>query len=58
MIDITIEHGGSYYLPYYKYPTDEQLHETYPNAEEFFNYKRQFDPDERFMNLFYEEYGK
>jgi decaprenylphospho-beta-D-ribofuranose 2-oxidase len=58
MIDITIEHGGSYYLPYYKYPTDDQLHITYPNADEFFQYKRKFDPQERFVNLFYEEYGK
>ncbi|MFI8686148.1 FAD-dependent oxidoreductase [Rossellomorea sp. NPDC077527] len=58
MIDITIEHGGSYYLPYYKYPTLDQFHEAYPYAEEFFNYKRTFDPGERFVNLFYEEYGK
>ncbi|WP_257141096.1 FAD-binding oxidoreductase [Bacillus sp. AFS015802] len=58
MIDITIEHGGSYYLPYYKYPTVDQLHAAYPHAEEFFSYKRKFDPEERFMNLFYEEYGK
>ena len=58
MIDITIEHRGSYYLPYYQYPTDEQLHKAYPKAEQFFRNKRQFDPDERFANIFYEVYGK
>ncbi|MEI2663758.1 FAD-binding oxidoreductase [Rossellomorea sp. LJF3] len=58
MVDITIEHRGSYYLPYYQYPTDEQLHQAYPKAEQFFQNKRQFDPDERFVNIFYEVYGK
>lgn len=58
MVDITIAHGGSYYLPYYLYPTDEQLHEAYPNAEQFFQNKRKYDPDERFVNIFYEVYGK
>lgn len=58
MIDITIEHRGSYYLPYYGYPTVEQLYDAYPNAQAFFEYKRKFDPKERFVNLFYEEYGK
>ena len=58
MIDITLEHGGSFYLPYYPYPTKEQLVAAYPLAEEFFAKKREFDPNERWMNLFYEEYGK
>ncbi|MCC5804177.1 FAD-binding oxidoreductase [Rossellomorea vietnamensis] len=58
MIDITIEHGGSYYLPYYQYPTHEQLHQAYPKAEQFFQNKRQLDPDERFVSIFYEVYGK
>ncbi|MBO1002491.1 FAD-binding oxidoreductase [Pseudogracilibacillus auburnensis] len=58
MIDVTLAHDGSYYLPYYPYPTREQLHRAYPNAEDFFAMKRKFDPDELFMNMFYEEYGK
>ncbi|WP_175989108.1 FAD-binding oxidoreductase [Bacillus sp. Marseille-Q1617] len=57
MIDITLEHGGSYYLPYYEYPTIDQMKEAYPNSEEFFQQKRKLDPDERFMNQFYEKYG-
>lgn len=58
MIDLTLDHGGSYYLPYYSYPTKQQFQEAYPHAEDFFEMKRLVDPQERFMNLFYEEYGK
>jgi decaprenylphospho-beta-D-ribofuranose 2-oxidase len=57
MIDITLDHGGSYYLPYYEYPTKEQLKEAYPESEKFFKEKRRLDPDGRFINQFYEEYG-
>lgn len=57
-IDITLEHGGSYYLPYYSYPSDQQLKNAYPRIEEFFKKKRELDPKDRFKNLFYERYGK
>ena len=57
MIDITLDHRGSYYLPYFEYPTKEQLKEAYPASEMFFKEKRKLDPDERFINQFYEEYG-
>ncbi|CRH68789.1 Uncharacterised protein [Chlamydia trachomatis] len=56
MIDVTLDHNGSYYLPYYGYPTKTQLFEAYPRTEEFFRLKKKYDPDNRFMNLFYEEY--
>ncbi|MEK4486985.1 FAD-binding oxidoreductase [Psychrobacillus sp. FSL H8-0484] len=58
MIDVTLAHGGSYYLPYYNYPTKEQLEVAYPRAQEFFQMKEKYDPDKRFLNLFYEEYHK
>ncbi|MGG1594723.1 FAD-binding oxidoreductase [Terribacillus saccharophilus] len=58
MIDVTLNHQGSYYLPYYSYPTKQQLEKSYPRVNEFFVKKRMYDPEERFMNLFYEEYGK
>lgn len=58
MIDITLEHEGSYYLPYYSYPSKAQLAEAYPRSKEFFEMKVKYDPDERFMNLFYKEYHK
>ncbi|WP_433742366.1 FAD-binding protein [Falsibacillus pallidus] len=58
MIDVVLKHGGSYYLPYYSYPTKRQMKEAYPRTEEFFMKKRELDPQERFMNEFYEVYGK
>lgn len=56
MIDITLNHGGTYYLPYYGYPTQEQMEHSYPRSDEFFELKDRYDPEHRFMNIFYEEY--
>lgn len=56
MIDITLDHGGTYYLPYYGYPTKAQMARAYPRTEEFFELKDRYDPDHRFMNMFYEGY--
>ncbi len=58
MIDITLAHNGSYYLPYYHFPTREQLEKAYPRTDEFFKMKDKYDPEHRFLNLFYEEYHK
>ena len=58
MIDITLKHNGSYYLPYYSYPTKEQLKRAYPRIEEFLKKKKEVDSEERFVNLFYREYTK
>lgn len=58
MIDLTLDHHGSYYLPYYSYPSKQQFQKAYPRASEFFKLKRKYDPNETFVNLFYEEYGK
>jgi decaprenylphospho-beta-D-ribofuranose 2-oxidase len=56
MIDVTLDHGGSYYLPYFGYPTKEQMAEAYPRTSEFFELKQEYDPSGRFVNIFYEEY--
>ncbi|MED1865199.1 FAD-binding oxidoreductase [Fictibacillus nanhaiensis] len=58
MIDVTLDHNGSYYLPYYSYPSKKQLKRAYPRIDEFFQKKRELDPDERFKNLFYEVYAQ
>ncbi|WP_377867170.1 FAD-binding protein [Bacillus sp. R86525] len=58
MIDVTLKHNGSYYLPYYSYPAKEQLKKAYPRIEEFLQKKKEVDPEERFVNLFYKEYSK
>ncbi|KFN03107.1 FAD-binding oxidoreductase [Bacillus clarus] len=58
MIDATLKYGGSYYLPYYSYPTKSQLKMAYPRIEEFLQKKKEMEPQERFVNLFYKEYSK
>ncbi|OMF30872.1 FAD-binding oxidoreductase [Paenibacillus sp. FSL H8-0548] len=57
IVDELITYGGSYYLPYIAYPTLEQFKNVYPRHEQFFAKKKQYDPDELFMNYFYEQYG-
>jgi len=58
MIDVTLNHGGSYYLPYYSFPSKKQLRQAYPLIDMFFEKKREIDPEKRFTNYFYEEYGE
>lgn len=56
--DITLNHQGTYYLPYYPYQTKQQMKLAYPRTQEFFNKKREIDPNQVFMNTFYENYGE
>jgi hypothetical protein len=58
LIDAAIEHEGRYYLPYRLHATREQFYRAYPQAREFFDRKRQYDPEELFQNQFYTTYGK
>lgn len=57
LIDVAIEHGGRYYLPYRLHATPAQFFRAYPQAHEFFESKRRYDPDELFQNQFYIKYG-
>jgi decaprenylphospho-beta-D-ribofuranose 2-oxidase len=56
MVELSLSLEGTYYLAYQRYPTKEQLLKAYPEFTEFINKKRQYDPDELFMNTFYEHY--
>ncbi|HZH60819.1 MAG TPA: D-arabinono-1,4-lactone oxidase, partial [Metabacillus sp.] len=56
--NLTIRHGGTYYLPYYPYQTLEQFHTAYPSWKNFQEEKRRKDPNGVFQNLFYEHYLK
>ncbi len=58
LIDAAIAHEGRYYLPYRLHATVEQFHQAYPRARQFFELKREYDPDELFQNKFYVKYGK
>jgi FAD/FMN-containing dehydrogenase len=58
LVDAVLEAGGRYYLPYRLHPTAAQFRRAYPQADEFFNLKRHYDPQELFQNEFYRKYGK
>ncbi|WHZ05761.1 FAD-binding oxidoreductase [Neobacillus sp. YX16] len=54
--DLTLKHGGGYYLPYYHYQTKEQFRKTYPSWERFHEEKLKRDPNGVFKNIFYDYY--
>ena len=58
LIDLAIDNGGTFYLPYQLHYSPEQLRAAYPEVDEFFALKRQFDPIDLFSNAFYEKYGR
>jgi FAD/FMN-containing dehydrogenase len=58
LIDVTIAHGGRFFLPYQLHYTAEQLRASYPMIGEFFAAKRRYDPDGIISNTFYEKYGE
>lgn len=58
LVDAALRQDGTYYVAYQLYPTHEQMHRAYPRAKKVFDRKRFYDPEERFMNKFYEKYGK
>ena len=58
MIDAVIASGGRYYLPYRLHATKEQFLKAYPQATEFFQLKRKYDPSELFQNRFYVKYSQ
>lgn len=57
LVDAVLQNKGTYYLTYQLYPTSEQLRKAYPHANSFFEKKRKYDPNELFMNMFYEKYA-
>ena len=57
LVDLALENDGTYYLTYQLYPTQEQIKRSYPNIDEFLKKKKEYDPNELFMNKFYEKYA-
>ncbi|HYI22132.1 MAG TPA: FAD-binding oxidoreductase [Candidatus Limnocylindrales bacterium] len=53
LIDLAIDHGGSYYLTYHRFATREQLETCHPRFQEFLESKRRLDPSERFQSDWY-----
>ncbi len=56
MVDLSLSYGGTYYLPYQLYPSREQVRRSYPEFDQFIEKKRVYDPQELFVNQFYERY--
>jgi FAD/FMN-containing dehydrogenase len=57
LVDVAVELGGSYYLPYRLHASPEQLRRAYRNADAFFARKRAWDPELRFRNRFWDTYA-
>ena len=53
LIDLTISHGGRFFLPYQLHYTGKQLLACYPELPEFLAKKRDYDPGELFCSTFY-----
>jgi hypothetical protein len=56
LVDAAIGSGGTYYLPYQLYPSQEQIRSAYPALDRFFAKKRDYDRHEIFGNCFYDHY--
>lgn len=57
LINLALFLNGTYYLPYQLYYSAAQLHEAYPEIDEFFAAKKRYDPSGLFTNKFYEKYA-
>ena len=53
LIDLTIQHGGRFFLPYQLHYTGRQLAACYPELPAFLAKKREYDPGELFSSTFY-----
>ncbi len=58
LIDVAESLGGTFYLPYQLYYSEEQLYKAYPEVDAFFAEKKKLDPGELFMNTWYKKYSK
>lgn len=58
LIDTAIEHQGSYYLPYQIIASQAQFEKAYPQAKQFFELKKQLDPNNKFRNKLLDRYAQ
>ena len=57
LIDLALEHGGSYFLTYHQWASHEQLVRAHPRFAEFVAAKRRHDPGELFKSDWYRHYA-
>ena len=58
LIDVAQKAGGTYYLPYQLFYSQEQLRRSYPGVGDFFLTKKKYDPISLMSNQFYQTYGR
>lgn len=58
LIDIAIEHEGSYFLTYHRFANKFQVMTAYPQFVDFLRKKLEYDPKERFQSDWYNHYRK
>jgi len=56
LIDLGIQHGGSYYLTYHRWARRDQVERCYPQMPEFLSLKKRHDPGELFQSSWYRHY--
>ena len=56
LIDLGLEHGGSYYLTYHRWARRDQVERAHPRLREFLELKRRHDPGEVFQSNWYRYY--
>ena len=56
LLDLAIDHGGTYYLTYHRWATREQILACYPQFPEFLRLKLKYDPAELFQSDWYRHY--
>lgn len=57
LVELTLDLGGTFYLPYRHHYTDEEMDAAYPSAASFFEAKQRYDPQNVFSNAWYRRYG-
>lgn len=58
LIDAALVCKGTYYLPYQLIATQAQLEKAYPSFKGFVALKKMYDPQELFVNAFYQKYAQ
>lgn len=56
LIDYALSCGGTYYLPYQLFASQQQFERAYPRHKEFKNLRKKYDPTGRFGNTFLNTY--
>ena len=55
-VAVTLVLGGTFYLPYRRVYTPEELQKAYPMVNEFARLKEKYDPTAMFSNMWFEHY--